>query len=67
LSITEKIRIQESEMRYLKQGILFITPGPGLSGLQAADWQALPEVAPAPADNPATAGRSIVDNQEISK
>jgi len=54
-------------MRYLKQGILFITPGPGLSGLQAADWQALPEVAPAPADNPATAGRSIVDNQEISK
>lgn len=56
-------------MRYLKQGILFTTPGPGLSGLQAADWQALPEVAPAPAKTPVptTAGRSIVDNQEISK
>ena len=59
-------------MWYLKQGILFTTPGPGLSGLQAADWQALPEVAPAPADNPktpvpTTAGRSIVDNQEIYK
>ena len=59
-------------MWYLKQGILFITLGLGLSGLQAADWQAPPEVAPAPADNPTTpvpttAGRSIVDNQEISK
>ena len=41
-------------MQYLKQGILFIILGLGLSGLQAADWQALPEVAPAPADNPTT-------------
>jgi len=41
-------------MQCLKQGILFITLGLGLSGLQAADWQALPEVAPAPADNPTT-------------
>lgn len=41
-------------MQHIKQGLLSVLLGLAVSTAQAADWQALPDVAPAPADNPTT-------------